>query len=288
MLPHTVAPTDLLDTIGGIPLHPLIVHAAVVILPLGALGLVAIILVPRWRATFGWLVMGALAAGTLSAFAAVNSGEALADRVGEPERHAELGETLQVVAAILFLAAAAWFWLQRRSSAPATVLGGPLQAVAAIATLALAAGTLVLTVLVGHSGAESVWGSTVATSSTAEGDTEPGDEASDDSEDDDRDDDGSGDDGSGDDGTAAPPASPEATTVITMAEVAANATASSCWAAIDGTVYDLTAWVSQHPGGAERILAICGTDASAAFGAQHAGDTQPAAELTAFELGSLG
>jgi uncharacterized membrane protein len=166
MLPHVVAPTDLLDTIGGIPLHPLIVHAAVVILPLGALGLVAIILVPRWRAAFGWLVMGALAAGTLSAFAAVNSGEALADRVGEPERHAELGETLQVVAAILFLAAAAWFWLQRRRSAQASVLGSVPQAVAAIAALALAAGTLVLTVLVGHSGAESVWGSTISVGST--------------------------------------------------------------------------------------------------------------------------
>ncbi len=171
MLPHAVAPTDLLDTIGGIPLHPLIVHAAVVLLPLGALGLVAIILVPRWRATFGWLVMGALAAGMLSAFAAVNSGEALADRVGEPERHAELGETLQIVAAILFLAAAAWFWLQRRRSAHASILGSVPQAVAAIAALALAAGTLVLTVLVGHSGAESVWGSTVSA-----GTTEPDDD----------------------------------------------------------------------------------------------------------------
>jgi len=170
MLPHAVAPTDLLDTIGGLPLHPLIVHAAVVILPLGALGLVAIILVPRWRATFGWLVMGALAVGTISAFAAVNSGEALADRVGEPEQHAELGETLQVVAAILFVAAAAWFWLQRRRSARDTILGGPVQAVATLAALALAAGTLVLTVLVGHSGAESVWGGSTA------GTTEPDDD----------------------------------------------------------------------------------------------------------------
>ena len=115
--------------------------------------------------------MGALAVGTISAFAAVNSGEALADRVGEPERHAELGETLQVVAAVLFLAAAAWFWLQRRQSARDTILGGPVQAVAALAALALAAGTLVLTVLVGHSGAESVWGST-----TSAGTTEPDDD----------------------------------------------------------------------------------------------------------------
>ena len=86
--------------------------------------------------------------------------------MGEPEQHAELGETLQVVAAILFVAAAAWFWLQRRRSVRDTILGGPVQAVAAVASLALAAGTLVLTVLVGHSGAESVWGSTVSAGST--------------------------------------------------------------------------------------------------------------------------
>jgi len=166
-------PTEFLDTIAGLPLHPLVVHVAVVLLPLGAVALIAIVLVPRWRAAYGWLTMGALAIGAVAALAAASSGEALAERVGEPERHADLGETLEVVAVLLFLVAAAWFLLQRRASRGDAgrpgVLGRGLQAIAAIAAIALAAGTLGLTVLVGHSGAEAVWLGRVAASMTAQG-----------------------------------------------------------------------------------------------------------------------
>jgi hypothetical protein len=40
--------------------------------------------------------------------------------------------------------------------------------------------------------------------------------------------------------------------------VSAHNSQSSCWSAIDGKVYDLTDWIRQHPGGAARILNICG------------------------------
>jgi cytochrome b involved in lipid metabolism len=73
----------------------------------------------------------------------------------------------------------------------------------------------------------------------------------------------------------------------TMAKVAQHNNASSCWAAINGNVYDLTAWINQHPGGPERILSICGTDGSAAFNGQHAGQSQPANILKNFLLGPL-
>ena len=73
----------------------------------------------------------------------------------------------------------------------------------------------------------------------------------------------------------------------TMAMVAQHNSGSSCWAAINGKVYDLTNWINQHPGGPEHILALCGTDGSAAFNAQHGGQTRPASELTNFYLGPL-
>lgn len=73
----------------------------------------------------------------------------------------------------------------------------------------------------------------------------------------------------------------------TMTDVAKHNYASSCWAAINGNVYDLTSWISQHPGGPERILSICGTDGSAAFNGQHSGQAQPANELKNFLLGPL-
>lgn len=73
----------------------------------------------------------------------------------------------------------------------------------------------------------------------------------------------------------------------TLAEVAKHADASSCFAAINGKVYDLTSWINQHPGGAERILSICGTDGSAAFNNQHGGQGRPERELANFYIGAL-
>lgn len=78
-----------------------------------------------------------------------------------------------------------------------------------------------------------------------------------------------------------------AATTYTMADIAQHNGASSCWAAINGKVYDLTSWINQHPGGPEHILAICGTDGSAAFNAQHGGQSQPAAMLATFYIGAL-
>jgi cytochrome b involved in lipid metabolism len=52
-----------------------------------------------------------------------------------------------------------------------------------------------------------------------------------------------------------------------LADVATHATAQDCWLAIDGGVYDVTAFIQgkQHPGG-EAILRGCGKDASTMFG----------------------
>ena len=88
-------PTDgPFDLIAGIPVHPLVVHAAVVLLPLSALALIAIIIVPRLRRPLGWLTMAGLAVGAGAAIVARLSGEQLAARVGEPQQHLELGEKL--------------------------------------------------------------------------------------------------------------------------------------------------------------------------------------------------
>ena len=84
-------------------------------------------------------------------------------------------------------------------------------------------------------------------------------------------------------GSATAPAS----SGYTLANVSTHNTASNCWSAVDGKVYNLTNWISQHPGGAAEITAMCGVDASAAFSGQHAGARKPAQELAAFYLGDL-
>lgn len=73
----------------------------------------------------------------------------------------------------------------------------------------------------------------------------------------------------------------------TMAEVAAANTAQKCWTTIDGNVYDLTTWISQHPGGKANILKLCGIDGAKEFIAQHGTQRKPAQELASLLIGTL-
>lgn len=77
---------------------------------------------------------------------------------------------------------------------------------------------------------------------------------------------------------------------LTMSEVAKHNTTESCWAAVDGDVYDLTAWIAKHPGGPDKISALCGTDATAGFTGKHGatdGGGNPQQRLASFKLGPL-
>lgn len=73
----------------------------------------------------------------------------------------------------------------------------------------------------------------------------------------------------------------------TISDVRDNDNASSCWAAIDGSVYDLTDWINKHPGGASRIISLCGTDATTAFNGMHGGQSRPESTLDGYLLGPL-
>ena len=73
----------------------------------------------------------------------------------------------------------------------------------------------------------------------------------------------------------------------TMAQVRANNTAKSCWTAIDGYVYNLTNWISAHPGGSGAIMFLCGTDGSNAYKAQHENQSRPAVRLDTYRIGPL-
>lgn len=87
---------------------------------------------------------------------------------------------------------------------------------------------------------------------------------------------------------AAPDAAEEADAPdIALSEVEQNASAESCWVAIDGDVYDLTDWIPQHPGGADRIEALCGTDGTAQFEGQHGGQDGPESQLEQYRIGEL-
>ena len=81
---------------------------------------------------------------------------------------------------------------------------------------------------------------------------------------------------------------PTATTSgYTMAQVSANNSAKSCWAVVEGSVYNLTAWINSHPGGSGAILSLCGTEATSSFKGKHGNQSRPAAQLSGYLLGVL-
>jgi len=52
---------------------------------------------------------------------------------------------------------------------------------------------------------------------------------------------------------------------IAFTEIAKHATKDDCWVAIHGKVYDVTAFLEEHPGGAGVIMAYAGKDATSGF-----------------------
>lgn len=76
-------------------------------------------------------------------------------------------------------------------------------------------------------------------------------------------------------------------TSYTIANVATHATKSDCWSAINGQVYDLTSFVSRHPGGAKRIENLCGIDGSDMFSRQHKNSKRVQSTLVLLKIGSL-
>lgn len=158
------------DLINGLPVHPLVVHAVVVLLPLATLGTIAIAVRPAWRRSYGLLVVVATAIATVLIPVATSSGEALEERVGNPGEHAEMGDQLIWFAIPMLLLAAALWWLDRRSatgdgvSASRASSAGVLRAVAALAVVAALA-TSVQVYRVGDSGARAAWGDQVSSGS---------------------------------------------------------------------------------------------------------------------------
>ena len=145
------------DLINGLPIHPLVVHAVVVLLPLAILGTIAIALRPVWRRTYGPLVLGTAAVATALIPVATSSGEALEKHVGDPGKHAQLGDQLIWFAIPLLLLDVALVYLSRRPRAKGTAL----TAVAVLSVVAaVAAGVQVYRV--GDSGARAAWGDQVS------------------------------------------------------------------------------------------------------------------------------
>lgn len=72
-----------------------------------------------------------------------------------------------------------------------------------------------------------------------------------------------------------------------LAEISGHNSATSCWSAVNGSTYDLTSWVNQHPGGKAAILMICGKDGSPLFNTQHGNSKKVANVLIKYKIGTF-
>ncbi len=248
----------------GLPLHPLIIHAVVVLVPLSALGVIFLLVFPRFAPTFSPLILILLITSTVAGFIAENSGQSLSNRVGYPGDHAEQGERLAKLILLFTLLYITWFVVYRKSikfkSADKLLKRG-----LSVLLLLTAIASTTLTFIVGHSGAKASWEDRIkASDSKRLSDLPEQDQAL------------------VDQNLSA------GVIKLSISEVKKHNSRDDCWSIVSGKVYNLTSYVQQHPGGIELISSICGIDGSAAFSNQHGSSAKPNNVLTGLLLGSLG
>lgn len=155
-----------MDTINGIPAHPLFVHLAVVAIPLAALLAGASAVWPSARRRLGILPPLVVTIAVVVTPLTTSAGEALQKRVAaNPDllRHAELGDQMIAWVATLFALTVLWWAahderiLARMPWRPSARVIRMTTVILAAATVVVAVGTLVMVVLVGDAGARSVW-----------------------------------------------------------------------------------------------------------------------------------
>ena len=152
--------TSIVDTFNGLPLHVLVVHAAVIVTPVAALAALALVR-PSWRMRLRWPVAIALAVAWLLVWLARASGEALQLAMGDLlsankavaaalDAHITLADKLNYVLLVLLAVVVLFAWLLPKLPHAAGTVGAVVIAVLAVLVLGLAAQT-------GEQGARTAW-----------------------------------------------------------------------------------------------------------------------------------
>ena len=167
------------STILGLPIHPLLVHATVVSVPLAAVLVLGAVLVPRFRAWAGPLPAGVSLLALILTPLSTATGEHLEHELPHSqliEEHAHLGDQLLPLTTALWVLSTAFWWFTRGAASdpttPEQAAGSPSTSwlarvptrvpravLATVGSLALVAavGTGVQVIRIGHSGAKAAW-----------------------------------------------------------------------------------------------------------------------------------
>lgn len=149
----------------SLPLHPLLVHVPVVLVPLLAVGTVGLAVRRSWLERFGVLAAGLAVVAAVGTLLASQSGEDLQEsvrRTAAVRAHTELGDQAKVVVAAFLLTLFVWialdWWWKRRGADRAPARAGLVGRGLMVASLAFGALATVWVFRAGHSGATAVWG----------------------------------------------------------------------------------------------------------------------------------
>ncbi|NUR98303.1 MAG: hypothetical protein HOV67_23980 [Kribbellaceae bacterium] len=154
------------ERFGDLPLHVLVIHLSVVVLPVSALTAIAFAAVPKWRTFLRWpaLVLGVGA--LVCAFVAKKSGDAFVAALPQLQQlvqvHRSRGNLLLWFALVFaVLVVAAFLLLPTTARSAVAINSRPLQLVVTAAVVVMAVVMIYQTIRTGDAGARAVWGGTL-------------------------------------------------------------------------------------------------------------------------------
>lgn len=154
------------DFIFGLPMHALVIHAVVVLVPLAAIVAIAFAVLPLWRPVLRWpTAAGALLSGVM-AWVAVASGETLLSRVSRArptttdfelvQTHVDRGYMVRILATVFMVLALAAVAILKPPGEDAP-RRRPLELLVSILVVLSSVAVLTTVVLAGHAGSAAVW-----------------------------------------------------------------------------------------------------------------------------------
>ncbi|MFB7716968.1 MULTISPECIES: DUF2231 domain-containing protein [unclassified Nocardia] len=146
-------------TFHGLPVHVLLVHGIVVLVPLTAVLLIVCGVWPAARRRFIWPTAALAVLVTALTPLTIEAGEWLQQRLGSPpliDQHAHLGGQMLYFVVPLLITAALLVLVQVREGR-GKPLGRALLVLVAVLTVAAGSAAMVQTYRVGDSGARAVW-----------------------------------------------------------------------------------------------------------------------------------
>ena len=151
------------ESVLGLPVHPLVVHGVVVLMPLAAILTIVIAVSPDRRARLGWLTWILTSAGLASTYVATQSGANLEEQLFPKVMPLSVADHKSWGGSTLWFAVALWLavtalllidWDRRRRQGISSSVLPTVVAVVAILVAMAAAGQVLVT---GWTGAQSRW-----------------------------------------------------------------------------------------------------------------------------------